>query len=208
MLEEGALPEQVDAALESFGMAIGPFRALDMIGNDIPWSVRQGRKRRNTQLVQPLVGDLLCEAGLVGQKTGRGWYAYADGERAPRPNPEANAIVEAASARLGLVRRPLAASEIVSRSIMALIDEAAAVLEDGVARCASDIDVVYVNGYGFPRNLGGPMYFADAFGLKRVVALVEAFAASVEARRNLWHVPALLRRSAEAGDSMTEGSGS
>ena len=161
LVEEGAWPEEVDCALEDWGMTIGPFRALDMVGNDIPWGVRRQRALRDTSPPQPRIGDALCEAGWHGRKAGRGWYLYDRATPRGRPYEDLLALIRRESRALGRVRRRIGADEIVARCLTALMVEAMALLAEGRAARASDIDVVYVTGYGFPAALGGPMYLAD-----------------------------------------------
>src|SRR5204862_3389916 len=143
LLEEGALPAQVDRALESFGMAMGPFRMNDLAGNDIGWSIRKRRYREHPETGRSLVADRLCEQGRFGQKTGAGWYRYEAGRRDALPDPAVDAIIAAHRAAIGATPRRIDAPEIVDRCILALVNEGARIIEDGVAQRASDIDVVY-----------------------------------------------------------------
>jgi 3-hydroxyacyl-CoA dehydrogenase len=159
LLVEGALPRDVDAAMVAFGFPMGPFAAADLAGLDISWRMRKA------QGLTAEIADALCEAGRFGQKTGAGFYRYEAGARTPLPDPEVERIIVAASARLGLARRPIAAAEIVERLIFPMINEGARIIEEGIAARASDIDVVWLTGYGWPAWRGGPMYHADATGL-------------------------------------------
>ncbi|MFZ2871561.1 3-hydroxyacyl-CoA dehydrogenase NAD-binding domain-containing protein, partial [Zavarzinia sp.] len=157
LLEEGATPEAVDAALEAFGFAMGPFAVADMAGLDISWSRRKRlAASRDPRERYSTVADTLCEAGRFGQKTGAGWYLYPG----RTPDPFVHQVIEAAASRAGIARRPLTGAEIRQRVLAALVNEAALVLEDGIAARASDIDVVLVNGYGFPAAKGGPLFWA------------------------------------------------
>ena len=159
MLEEGALPEAIDAALEAFGLPMGPFAVFDLSGLDIAWSLRKRRAAtRPAEERYVAIADRLCEKGRFGQKTGAGWYAYVDGER--RVDPEVTAEVEAESAMKGIVRRAFTAEEIVDRLVGVMAAEGEKILAEGIAARASDIDLVFIEGYGWPRWLGGPMYRA------------------------------------------------
>jgi len=168
LVEDGSTPGEVDAALTAFGMAMGIFAVDDMAGLDVAWRVRQEHPPfPDPSMRQPLVVDRLCEMGRFGQKTGAGWYTYADG-RTPAPDPEVQSLIVRLTAEAGLTRRTVAADEITERLVYTLINEGARLLEDGIALRASDIDVIYVNGYGFPAFRGGPMFYADRVGLARV----------------------------------------
>ncbi|MBL1438047.1 MAG: NAD(P)-binding domain-containing protein [Rhodobacteraceae bacterium] len=189
LLEEGATPQAVDAALEAWGMAIGPLRALDLVGNDIPWGVRVQRAKANPSLVQPRIGDALCEAGFFGQKTGKGWYLYDAESPRGRGYDGIIKLLEATSSSLGITRREISADEIVSRCILALIREAYALLGEGVAARATDVDMVYVTGYGFPAQHGGPFALAKAIGLARVVTLAGYYGEISGKAGSVWRVP-------------------
>jgi len=169
LLDEGALPQQVDRAIERWGMAMGPFRVCDLAGNDIGAAIRRDRLARNPALVYSRTCDAIVAQGRLGQKVGRGWYEYAPGQRAPQPSAEVGEAIGAESRRLGLERRAISDEEIVERLTLALVNEGARILEERIAQCASDIDVVYVTGYGFPRWRGGPMFHADTRGLPDVI---------------------------------------
>ena len=174
LLEEGALPQQVDKAIRDFGMAMGPFQISDLAGLDISWRVRkrQAATRPKGQRYSP-IADRLCEQGRFGQKTGAGWYRYEKGSRTPLPDPEVEALVLATSAELGFTRREISDAEIVERCFGAMVNEGALILEEGVAARASDIDVIWIHGYGFPRFRGGPMHWADEFGLEKIASAVD-----------------------------------
>jgi len=176
MLEEGASPEQVDRALEEFGMAMGPFRVADLAGNDIGWSIRKRRRAENPDLEYPGVADRICELGRFGQKTGAGWYRYEPGGREAIADPAVAEILAAHRKELGRAPRAISAEEIVERAILALVNEGAMILDEGIAQRASDIDLVYLTGYGFPAERGGPMYYAGELGLDAVVRAMERYA--------------------------------
>ena len=196
LLEEGALPAQVDAAVERFGFAMGPFRMADLAGNDIGQAIRQRRAVERPDLAYSRTADLLCAMGRLGQKTGAGWYDYRAGERTPHPNAEVDAMIVAHSAQLGLERRVISDNEIVERLVYALVNEGARILEEGIASRASDIDMVYLTGYGFPPYRGGPMFYADTVGLPAVLAAVERYAAGRHG--DAWTpAPLLVRLAAE-----------
>ncbi|WP_256081667.1 3-hydroxyacyl-CoA dehydrogenase NAD-binding domain-containing protein [Massilia sp. YIM B04103] len=176
LLEEGCLPEQVDQAVEKFGFAMGPFRMGDLAGNDIGWYIRKRRYVEKPEISYSKTADLLCEMGRFGQKTGGGWYDYKPGDRKAYPNQEVNAMIVRHSADIGVQRRAIGDEEIVQRLVYALVNEAALILEEGIALRASDIDMVYLTGYGFPLHRGGPMFYADTVGLPNVLASIEKLA--------------------------------
>lgn len=176
MLEEGALPQQVDAAMEAFGMAMGPFAVQDLAGLDIAWARRKrlAASRSAAQRDVPLI-DRLCEKGRFGQKAGRGWYRYEDGKRSPDPKVEA--MVRAHAAATDRPQKEFTQQDIQDRVVAAMVNEGAKILAEGIAARSSDIDLVLVNGYGFPAWRGGPMQHADTVGLPAVLAVAEATAA-------------------------------
>ncbi len=176
LLEEGALPAQVDAAIEAFGFAMGPFRMSDLAGNDIGWAIRKRRYVEQPELSYPAVFDRVCELGRFGQKTGAGWYDYQPGDRTAHPSSLVNELVLQVSQERGLTRREISDVEIVERLVYALVNEGAHILEEGIASKASDIDMVYVSGYGFPPYRGGPMYYAHEVGIMNVLAAMQRFA--------------------------------
>ncbi len=176
LLEEGGLPEQVDRAIEAFGFAMGPFRMSDLAGNDIGWHIRKRRAIESPCFAYSKLPDRLCEGGRFGQKTGAGWYDYQAGARAATPSSAVNAMVEQYSNGIGVARRAIPDAEIVERLVYALVNEGAKILEEGIALRASDIDMVYLSGYGFPLHRGGPMLYADMVGLPAVLAAIEGFA--------------------------------
>lgn len=176
LLEEGCLPEQVDKAIEKMGFAMGPFRMGDLAGNDIGWYIRKRRYVEKPEVTYSKTADLLCEMGRYGQKTGAGWYDYKSGDRKPYASKEVNDMIVAHSAELGIERRKISDTEIVERLIYALVNEGAHILEEGIAMRASDIDMVYLTGYGFPLYRGGPMFYADTVGLPNVVMAMQRYA--------------------------------
>ncbi|MDR5877966.1 3-hydroxyacyl-CoA dehydrogenase NAD-binding domain-containing protein [Caballeronia sp. LZ032] len=177
MLEEGALPAQVDRAIEQFGFAMGPFRMSDLAGNDIGWAIRKRRYREQPELRYARVADRLCEMGRFGQKTGAGWYDYAPGKRDAIPSQAVDEMIVGFSAEQGVARREIGDEEIVERLVLSLVNEGAKILEEGIAAKASDIDMVYLTGYGFPLWRGGPMLYADTIGLFNVDRALRKYAA-------------------------------
>jgi 3-hydroxyacyl-CoA dehydrogenase len=179
MLEEGAYPGEVDAALVAFGFAMGPFAVGDLAGLDIAW---QTRKRlaaaRDPKARYPEILDRLCEAGRFGQKTGAGWYRYPDGARRGTSDPEVHAIIDKSSAAKGIARHPFTAEQIQWRALAAMINEAALLLAEGIAARPSDVDLVLVNGYGFPAHKGGPLSWASRRPRQEVAAALDTFAAA------------------------------
>ncbi|MSQ60747.1 MAG: 3-hydroxyacyl-CoA dehydrogenase [Betaproteobacteria bacterium] len=176
LLEEGAMPWQIDCVLEDFGFAMGPFRVGDLAGLDISWRIRQRRAlTRPANERYSKIADQICEMGRFGQKTGAGWYRYEAGNRTPVPDPEIEALIVRNSKELGIARRDISDQEIMERCIYALINEGAKILDEGIAQRASDIDITYVHGYGFPRFRGGPMFYADTIGLDKVHETVSRF---------------------------------
>ena len=197
LLEEGALPEQVDGAIERFGFAMGPFRMSDLAGNDVGWYIRKRRAIESPHIAYSKTADLLCEQGRFGQKTGAGWYDYRAGERKAIPSPLVNDMIVQHSRDLGVERRDIADSEIVERLVYALVNEGAKILEEGIALRASDIDMVYLSGYGFPLHRGGPMFYADSVGLPRVLDAIRRFAGGRHGEA--WAPAPLLERLAAEG---------
>jgi len=199
LLEEGASPQQVDAALEAFGMAMGPFRMSDLAGNDVGWRIRKRRYVEKPDVVYSRIADRLCEEGRFGQKTGKGWYAYETGRRAAIPDPAVETLIARHRTELGIVPRTIDDAEIVGRCVLSLVNEGARLLEEGIALRASDIDVVYLAGYGFPRYRGGPMFHADLSGLPRVASRMREFAGLPRADTAFWEPAPLLARLAAEG---------
>ena len=173
LLLEGALPHQVDQALESFGLNMGPFRMMDLVGLDLGWRARKLGGKESP--LHAKIGDELCEQNRFGQKSAAGYYNYSEGSRAPNPAPENEATYQKISSENGFTRRDISDEEIVDRCILALINEGADILSEGVAQRAADIDVVYINGYGFPIWRGGPMHHANAMGLDVVIEKLEKY---------------------------------
>ena len=204
----GALPLEVDAALQEFGMAMGPFRVGDLAGLDIGWALRKRRAAEFPERDFSNVSDVLCEAGRFGQKTGAGWYRYVQGSRDPIPDPEVTAIIEEYRRKKGITPRKVSSQEIVERCIYALINEGARILEDGIAQRASDIDLVYLNGYGFPAYRGGPMFYADQTGLHVVARALQRIAAQPGSDLAAWTPAPLLTRMGSQGQTFNGFKGS
>ena len=199
LLLEGALPNQVDTALESFGMNMGPFRMMDLVGLDLG-----GRARKLAKLETPLtnkIADALCEQERFGQKNGKGFYNYSDGSRAPNPAPENEEIYVKVAEENGFTRRDISDEEIVDRCILGLVNEGAKILEEGVAQRSSDMDIVYINGYGFPIWRGGPMFYANSIGLDKVLEKINKFA---EKDQDFWKPADLLVALANNGGKFAD----
>ena len=199
LLDEGCTPAQVDKAMEKFGMAMGPFRMGDLAGNDIGWAIRKRRYQEKPNMKYSKTADLLCEKGRFGQKTGAGWYDYVPGKRDAIPNAEVVKMIEDHRASLGITARKISDEEIVQRLVYALVNEAAHILEEGIASKASDIDMVYLMGYGFPIYRGGPMNYADQVGLFNVVQSMQRFAQNPLDDAEFWQPAPLLARLAAEG---------
>ena len=201
LVEEGATPEQVDRALTSFGMAMGIFAVDDMAGLDVAYRVRQELQHfTKPGERKPLVADKLNEMGRVGQKAGKGWYLYDD-QRKPTPDPEVVALIRSTAREAGIPQRTFSDDEIVERCVYALINEGARILEEGFAKRASDIDVIYLNGYGFPAWRGGPMFYADRTGLGRIHGRIVALHRELGER---WAPAPLLTALAESGGTFRD----
>jgi 3-hydroxyacyl-CoA dehydrogenase len=197
LLEEGALPQQVDKVIEDFGFAMGPFRVGDLAGLDVGWLIRKRQAAtRPAHLRYSKVADQICELGRFGQKTGAGWYRYEAGSRTPIPDPKVEALILSASKEAGIERRAITDQEILERCMYALVNTGAEILEEGIALRASDIDIVYIYGYGFPRYRGGPMFYADSVGLDKVYESVKRFH---QAHGEFWAPAPLLERLAREG---------
>jgi 3-hydroxyacyl-CoA dehydrogenase len=199
MLEEGASPQQVDKAVEKFGFAMGPFRMSDLAGNDISWHIRKRHYAEHPRQRKMRIADRVCELGRFGQKTGLGWYRYEPGKRDALPDPAVDAIIQEERQALKLQPRRLADAEIVDRLLYSLVNEGARILEEGIAQRASDIDVVYLFGYGFPPQRGGPMFHASSVGLQQVLRRMKEFAANPHADPTFWKPAALISSLAAAG---------
>ena len=199
LLEEGCTPQQVDKAIEKFGFAMGPFRMGDLAGNDIGWAIRKRRYVEKPHMKYSKTADLLCEMGRFGQKVGKGWYDYQAGKRDAIPNKEVEDMVVKHRAAMGITPRKISDEEIVQRLVFSLVNEAAHILEDGIASKASDIDMVYITGYGFPIYRGGPMLYADQVGLFNVVQAMHRFAANPHDDAEFWKPAPLLAKLAAEG---------
>ena len=175
LLDEGCSPQQVDGAAREWGLAMGPLTMGDMAGLDISWEIRKRRYVERPNFVYSKLGDRICERGRYGQKTGKGWYRYESGNRKPLPDPEIDQLIAEYRKEIGVKPRQISDQEIVERLIYALVNEGAYILEEGIAQRASDIDMVYLTGYGFPPYRGGPMFYADTVGLDKVLAAIEGF---------------------------------
>ncbi len=185
LLEEGCTPAQVDKAIEKFGFAMGPFRMGDLAGNDVGWYIRKRRYVEKPHLRYSKTADLLCEMGRFGQKTGAGWYDYKRGKRDAIPSPVVVEMIEKHRAALGITPRKIGDEEIVQRLVFSLVNEGAKIVEEGIALRASDIDMVYLTGYGFPLWRGGPMCYADTGGPVQRGAGNEALRRQSDGRRQL-----------------------
>jgi 3-hydroxyacyl-CoA dehydrogenase len=201
LLEEGASVEAVDSALYDFGMAMGPLAVGDLAGLDVGWRIRKEyRHLEKPGIRQAFAGDNLCEMGRYGQKTGAGWYKYDENRRAIA-DPEVAQLVRKWAAEAGIPQREISKEEIVDRCVYALVNEGARILEEGYALRAVDIDIIYLNGYGFPAHRGGPMWYADTVGLRKVFDRVEEFH---KQHGELWEPAPLLKRLAEEGKKFAD----
>jgi len=203
LLEEGCTPQQVDKAVEKFGFAMGPFRMGDLAGNDIGWAIRKRRYVEKPNLRYSKTADLLCELGRYGQKTGAGWYDYVPGKRDAIPSELVNDMLGKHRAALGITARKIGDDEIVHRLVYSLVNEGARIVEEGIALRASDIDMVYLTGYGFPLWRGGPMNYADTVGLWNVVQAMKKFAGNPADDQAFWQPAPLLARLAAEGKSFS-----
>ncbi|MEO5771503.1 MAG: 3-hydroxyacyl-CoA dehydrogenase family protein, partial [Burkholderiaceae bacterium] len=203
LIDEGATPAQVDRAIEKFGFAMGPFRMGDLAGNDIGWAIRKRRCAEKPHMRYSKTADLLCEMGRFGQKTGAGWYDYAPGKREAIPSKLVDEMIAKHRAELGITPRKIGEDEIVHRLVYSLVNEGAKILEEGIASKASDIDMVYLTGYGFPLWRGGPMCYADQQGLYNVVQSMKKFAANPRDDASFWQPAPRLAKLAAEGKSFT-----
>ncbi|AMO25079.1 3-hydroxyacyl-CoA dehydrogenase NAD-binding domain-containing protein [Ramlibacter solisilvae] len=199
LLDEGATPQQVDKAIEKFGFAMGPFRMGDLAGNDIGWAIRKRRATERAEMKYSKTADKLCELGRFGQKTGAGWYDYKEGKRDAIPSKLVEDMVSEHRKSLGITPRKISDEEIVQRLVFSLVNEAAHILEEGIAARASDIDMVYITGYGFPMHRGGPMLYADQVGLFNVVQAMKRFQKNPRDDAKFWEPAPLLARLAAEG---------
>ena len=197
LLEEGALPAQIDKVIYDFGLPMGPYQMADLAGLDVSWRVRKAQApTRPAQLRYSPIADRVCELGRYGQKTGAGWYRYEEGSRVPISDPAIHELIAGVSAELGIARRPISDDEIVPRCLYPLVNEGAKILEEGLALRASDVDVIWMHGYGFPRYRGGPMFWADLVGLRTIYDTMSR----LHDEHGEWLEPApLLKRLAEQG---------
>ena len=202
LIDEGCSPQQVDAAAYKWGMAMGPLAMGDMAGLDIGWEIRKRRYVERPNFVYSKVGDKIAELGRFGQKTGKGWYKYNLPNRTPIPDPEVDEVIKKYRAENTIKTRPISDEEIVERLIYALVNEAAYILEEGIALRASDIDMVYLTGYGFPPYRGGPMFYADTVGLKNVLNSIQKFQAGYQGA--VWKPAPLLVKLANEGRKFNE----
>jgi len=201
LIEEGARIEAVDQALSEFGMAMGPLATGDLAGLDVGWRIRQEYRHLEVPGIrQPFVEDRLCEVRRYGQKTGAGWYKYDDQRRAA-PDPAVGELIRKWVEEAGIVQRQISAAEITDRCLYALVNEGARILEEGYALRASDIDIIYINGYGFPAHRGGPMWYADTIGPKRVYERISEFHRQ---HGEIWQPAPLLKQLAEEGKNFAE----
>ena len=203
LLEEGATPQQVDKAVEKFGFAMGPFRMGDLAGNDIGWAIRKRRYVEKPNLRYSKTADLLCELGRFGQKTGAGWYDYVPGKRDAVPSKLVEDMLVKHREALGIQPRKISDDEIVHRLVYSLVNEGARIVEEGIALRASDIDMVYLTGYGFPLWRGGPMNYADTVGLWNVAQAMKKFGRNPADDQAFWQPAPLLARLAAEGKSFS-----
>jgi 3-hydroxyacyl-CoA dehydrogenase len=203
LLEEGCTPQQVDKAVEKFGFAMGPFRMGDLAGNDIGWAIRKRRYVEKPALRYSKTADLLCELGRYGQKTGAGWYDYVQGKRDAIPSELVNDMLGKHRAELNITPRKISDDEIVHRLVYSLVNEGARIVEEGIALRASDIDMVYLTGYGFPLWRGGPMNYADTVGLWNVVQAMKKFSKNPADDQAFWQPAPLLAKLAAEGKSFS-----
>jgi 3-hydroxyacyl-CoA dehydrogenase len=185
--------------MEKFGMAMGPFRVGDLAGNDISWAIRKRRYVEKPDVIYSRIADRLCEMGRFGQKTGAGWYRYEPGKRDPIPDPAVEEIITAYRKEMGITPRAIGDEEIVERCVFALANEGARIVEEGIAARPSDVDMVYLTGYGFPVARGGPMFYADTVGLPKVVESMRRFAANPHGDPEFWEPAPLLAKLAAEG---------
>jgi 3-hydroxyacyl-CoA dehydrogenase len=198
LLDEGATPQQVDKAIEKFGFAMGPFRMGDLAGNDIGWAIRKRRSQERPNMLYSRTADKLCELGRFGQKTGAGWYDYAPGKRDAIPSKLVEDMIVEHRKSLGVEPRKISDEEIVQRLVFALVNEGARILAEGIAARASDIDMVYITGYGFPMFRGGPMLYADQVGLFNVVHAMRRFQQNPRDDAKFWEpAPLIVKLAAE-----------
>jgi 3-hydroxyacyl-CoA dehydrogenase len=195
LLEEGALPQDVDRVLYNYGLAMGPFTMNDLAGLDVSWRIRRA-KGIPEGVRYCAIADRLCEEGRFGQKTRKGWYLYEEGSRVPVPDPNVEELIRKEAERNGIQSREITDDEILERCLYPLVNEGAKILEEGFAQRASDIDVIYIYGYGYPVHRGGPMFWANTVGLKKVYDKICEFH---EKHGEFWKPAPLLKKLAEEG---------
>ncbi len=203
LLDEGATPQQVDRAIEKFGFAMGPFRMGDLAGNDIGWAIRKRRATERADMKYSKTADKLCELGRFGQKAGAGWYDYEAGKRDAIPSKLVEDMVAAHRKELGIEPRKISDEEIVQRLVFSLVNEGAHILEEGIASKASDIDMVYLTGYGFPIHRGGPMLYADQVGLFNVMQAMKRFQQNPRDDAKFWEPAPLIKKLVAEGKGLT-----
>lgn len=203
LIDEGCAPEHIDKVMEAWGMAMGPFRMMDMVGNDLHWAIRRRHYIEHPHMRYSRIADKLCELGRFGQKSGAGWYRYKPLENTAFPDSAVQALIRNHRSEIGGVDREIADEEIVDRLVYALINEGARILEGDPTLGASDIDTVYVAGYGFPRHKGGPMFHADTVGIAATVNAMRDFAMQGCGDPSFWIPAARLVRCAETGSPLT-----
>jgi len=203
LLDEGATPQQVDKAIEKFGFAMGPFRMGDLAGNDIGWAIRKRRAQERPDMMYSRTADKLCELGRFGQKTGAGWYDYQAGKRDAIPSKLVEDMIAAHRKEQGIEPRKISDEEIVQRLVFSLVNEAAHILEEGIASKAGDIDMVYLTGYGFPIHRGGPMLYADQVGLFNVVQAMKRFQKNPRDDAKFWEPAPLIQKLVAEGKGLT-----
>ena len=202
LIEEGALPQQVDKTIYDFGFPMGPFTMADMAGLDIGWRIRKSKAAaRSNNFRYSKIADLICEQGRFGQKTGAGWYRYEKDDRTPIPDPEIECLIVQASKDVGIKRWEISDEEVLKRCIYPLVNEGAKLLEEGLAIRSSDIDVIWIYGYGFPRYRGGPMYWADTIGLDEVLSTMQSYHAE---HGELMRPASLLERMVKEGRKFSD----
>jgi 3-hydroxyacyl-CoA dehydrogenase len=206
MLEEGALPEQIDKVMVDFGYPLGPFAVSDLSGLDIGYDTRKRRAEQYPNYRKLPIADRIVEAGRLGQKNGKGWYRYEPGDRTPHPDPEVARNIKETAAELGIAQHTFTDEEILKRMLFASVNEACKILDEGKALRASDIDVMWLYGFGFPRYRGGLMFWADGIGVREVYNQIAAWHQRYGER---WAPSPLLRRLADSGiplrDAKSEG---
>ncbi len=204
LLEEGCSPEHIDQAIERFGFAMGPFKMSDLAGNDIGWAIRKRRYQETPQMKYSPMLDLICHLGRFGQKTGAGWYDYTSGKRDAVHSPLVQKLLDDHRAEHGLTLRKISDEEIVQRLVFSLVNEGARILQEGIASKASDIDMVYITGYGFPIFRGGPMHYAQEFGVLNMMGAMKRFALNPKDDAEFWQPAPLLQTLAHAGRGFSQ----